>query len=78
MDSQYLESAVNAMRDRGVEFAPGLTARQIDTAEAEHGFHFSPDLRAFLEHALPVGERFPDWRCPGSEFIQDRLVLLCR
>lgn len=73
MDSDYLDSAVSAMRDRGVEFAPGLTARQLGTAEGEHGFRFPPDLRAFLQHALPVGERFPDWRSPRSEFVQDRL-----
>ena len=63
MDPAYLESVVRAMRDRGVEFATGLTASQIATAEAEYGFRFPADLRALLEHALPLGERFPDWRC---------------
>ncbi len=74
MDPNYFDTAVRAMRDRGVEFAPGLTAHQVRTAEAEYGFRFPPDLCAFLEHALPLGERFPDWRSPGSEFIRDRLA----
>jgi len=74
MSPAYLESIVRALRERGVEFATGLSASQIDTAEAEYGFRFPPDLRALLEHALPLGERFPDWRSPGSEFVQDRLA----
>jgi len=74
MDSNYIRSAVTAMRQRGVEFAPGLTRSQIETAEAALGFIFPPDLSAFLECALPLGERFPDWRSPTSEFILDRLA----
>jgi hypothetical protein len=74
MDSDYLESAVKSMRDRGVKFATGLTAEEIAAAEAEHGFRFPSDIRAFLENALPVGERFPDWRSPSTEFIRDRLA----
>ena len=74
MDSKYFETAVKAMRERGVQFAPGLTPSQVETAEAGHGFRFPPDLLAFLEYALPLGERFPDWRSPASEFIRDRLA----
>ena len=74
MNSDYLETAIKAMRDRGVECAPGLTAAEIAAAEVEYSFRFPPDLRAFLEHVLPVGERFPDWRSRSSEFIRDRLA----
>lgn len=74
MDSEYLEIAVRVMRNGGIAFAPGLTAQQIQAAETEHGFNFPPDLRSFLEYALPLGERFPDWRSPSSEFIHDRLT----
>ena len=74
MNSAYLDTAVKALRDMGVACAPGLTAGQIDGAEAEYGFRFPTDLRAFLEYVLPVGERFPDWRSPRSSFIRDRLA----
>jgi hypothetical protein len=30
--------------------------------ENQFSFRFPPDLRAFLQTALPRGERFPDWR----------------
>jgi hypothetical protein len=74
VNAQYLEATVKAMRDQGTQFAPGLTPRQIETAEGEHGFCFPPDLRAFLGHALPLGEDFPDWRSPTSKDIRDRLA----
>jgi hypothetical protein len=74
MDSEYLGAAVKAMREQGIAFAPGLTAGQIEAAEVAHRFRFPPDLRALLEYALPLGERFPDWRLPASEFIRDRLA----
>jgi hypothetical protein len=62
------------MRECGIRFALGLKPRQIEAAEEEHGFRFPPDLRAFLEYALPLGRRFPDWRSPTSEFIRDRFA----
>jgi hypothetical protein len=74
MNSDYLKTAVKTMHDRGVEFAPGLAAREVGAAESEHGFRFPSDLRAFLENALPVGEGFPDWRSPVSQLIKDSLA----
>lgn len=74
LGSEYLGVAVKVMRERGVQFAPGLTPRQIGAAEGEHGFRFAPDLRALLQYALPMGKQFPDWRSPTSDFIRDRLA----
>jgi len=45
-----------------VEFEPGLTDAELRGVENQFGFRFPPDLRAFLQTALPRGERFPDWR----------------
>lgn len=72
-DPDYLEATIDAMRDRGIELAPGLTEEQLGAAESAHGFRFPPDLRAFLGRALPIGDRFPDWRDPTSELILDFL-----
>ncbi len=73
MNPEYLESVARRLRSRGVECAPGLSASEIEDAEAEHGFRFPPDLRALLEYTLPVGERFPNWRLPGSAQIRESL-----
>ena len=46
----------------GVRFAPGLTKTKLDEAEKAYGFQFPPDLREFLAFALPISEKWPDWR----------------
>ena len=56
-----------------VEFDAGLTDAEFDTAQSRYGFRFPPDLRAFLQTALPKGPRFPDWRSGDEAAIRDWL-----
>ena len=74
MNPEYVEAAGRTLRDRGIECASGLTASEFETAEAEHGFRFPPDLRFFLSQVLPVGKGFPNWRSRDSRSIRDRLA----
>lgn len=55
----------------GVAFAPGLTTQEFIAAEARYEFSFPPDLRSFLAFALPIGERFPNWRELDSPYLVD-------
>jgi hypothetical protein len=70
-----LEHCRKALERAGVVFAPGLTDAEVAAAEGRHGFVFPPDLRAWLQHALPVGERFPNWRLPDDPYIASALAL---
>jgi hypothetical protein len=45
-----------------VTFESGLTDREVAQIERKYGFRFPPDLRRFLQTALPKGDGFPDWR----------------
>src|SRR5205823_11090661 len=45
-----------------VEFDEGLSDTEVVAVETRCGFRFPPDLREFLQTALPRGPRFPDWR----------------
>src|SRR5829696_9043834 len=45
-----------------VEFDPNLTDPEVIAVEGRFGFQFPPDLREFLQTALPRGPQFPDWR----------------
>ena len=45
-----------------VEFDNGLTDGEVSAVESRFGFRFPPDLREFLQTALPRGPHFPDWR----------------
>jgi hypothetical protein len=58
---------IDAMKRACIKIAAGLTPSEFAEAEEHFGFRFPPDLRSFLAEALPVGERFPNWRHPQSE-----------
>lgn len=60
---------------RHVEFEDGLSDAEVSAAETRFGFRFPPDLRAFLQTALPSGPRFPDWRSGDETELRDWLDL---
>ncbi len=66
---------VEVLRNTGIEFDAGLTDAEVATAEGRFGFRFPPDLKAFLQTALPVGVRFPNWRSGGESSLRDWLDL---
>jgi hypothetical protein len=59
----------------GVQFETGLSNAEVTAVEERFGFVFPPDLRALLQHALPVGHGFVDWRSSGEEELRGRLDL---
>src|SRR5262249_26515076 len=61
------------LASRGVELTPGLSAAELSAAEERVGCRFPPDLRSFLQTALPSGAGWPNWRVPDSPYIADRL-----
>jgi hypothetical protein len=56
------ERVVGELKDRGIKFDVGLNDEDIGAIERQFDFRFPPDLRAFLQTALPIGDGFPDWR----------------
>ena len=62
MATTIWQHLVEQLRDRAVAFDTGLTDTEVEAAESRFGIRFPPDLRAFLQTALPRGESFPDWR----------------
>ncbi len=66
---------VEQMQERGTVFDIGLTDAEVAIAEARFSFRFPPDLRAFLQTALPKGERFPNWRSDNYGVLQDWIDL---
>ena len=53
---------VELLRQAGIVFSDGLTDVEVERAEAAYSFRFPPDLRTFLQIALPAGDKFPNWR----------------
>lgn len=56
-----------------VNFDAGLSDDEILSTESRFGFRFPPDLRAFLQTAIPCGPRFPDWRSGDETVLRDWL-----
>jgi hypothetical protein len=59
--------------DHRVEFDAGLTNEEVQACEHRFGFRFPPDLRQFLQTALPSGPQFPDWRSGDERALREWL-----
>ncbi|MEM9696648.1 MAG: SMI1/KNR4 family protein [Myxococcota bacterium] len=70
MDSSTLH---RALQRAGVETATGLAGEEVERIEAEFSFLFPPDLRSFLEQAVPVSPGWADWRAPDRDALKKRL-----
>lgn len=57
----------------GVETTTGLNDAEIEQIETEFSFRFPPDLRAFLKQALPVSDRWVNWRASDRDALKERL-----
>jgi hypothetical protein len=66
-DQDYLASVVTSMTRLGVRFTAGLEVDELVGMERTYALQFPPDLGALLQYAVPVGDKFPDWRGPKRE-----------
>jgi hypothetical protein len=66
---------IGELRSIGMEFHAGLSDVEVAGIEGTYGFRFPPDLRAFLQTAMPLGEHsyFPDWRSNNEGVLRDWL-----
>jgi len=58
-----------------VEFDAPLTDAEVDHVETLFSFRFPPDLREFLQTALPVSNGFPNWRDESEASLRERLSI---
>lgn len=73
MAEDYLETLVGNLKLDGVRFATGLTDKEIDDTEKKYGFRFPIDLKALLQYALPVSDKWVDWRNSPEKSLRARL-----
>jgi hypothetical protein len=52
----------------------GLSDAELEAVEAEFGFSFADDHRAFLAAGLPHGRGWPDWRDGDRAELRERLA----
>jgi hypothetical protein len=61
------------LRRHYVEFDEGLTDGEIEHLESTYALKFPPDLRAFLQTALPISEDFAPWRRNHERRLREML-----
>lgn len=62
MDLRSIRQLIEWLDARDVLFERGLSDAEVESLQQTFQFRFPPDLRKLLQYALPLGERFPDWR----------------
>jgi hypothetical protein len=66
MGDESAAACVALLRAEGVRLTEGLNAEELAGIEGRFEFAFSHDHAALLRRAVPVGDRWPDWR-PAEE-----------
>lgn len=75
MDLNYIRLLIDHLDIAGVIFDRGLSDEEVERAESTYGFQFPPDLRKLVQRALPISDRFPNWRRGPIASIRRLLAL---
>jgi hypothetical protein len=62
MTTEQTKRIIQLLTDKGVHFDNGLTDDELSQVETIFDFKFPPDLKLFLQTALPTSDRFVNWR----------------
>lgn len=62
MTTEQARHITRLLTDEGIHFDSGLTNEEILLVEAKFNFKFPPDLKLFLQTALPTSDKFINWR----------------
>jgi hypothetical protein len=69
---------IQLLKNKGIEFAKGLTNDELKSVETNFDFRFPPDLKILLCMELPVSKGFVDWKkaLTSSEYENEVLEVL--
>jgi hypothetical protein len=62
MTTENIENIIQILSQKGVRFEIGLSEEEVLQVEEKFNFKFPPDLKLFLQKALPISENFVNWR----------------
>lgn len=62
MTTEQIKHIIRLLTDKGVHFESGLTDDEVLQVETKFDINFPPDLKLFLQTALPTSDRFVNWR----------------
>lgn len=73
IDHRSIVESIERLKLKGKPFEDGLSDKEIASVESRFGFTFPPELRFFLQTALPTSDYFPNWRSDSVERLQSWL-----
>lgn len=62
MNKQQAEEIIKILISKNVKFADGLTDDEVLKIELTFDITFPPDYKLFIQTALPISDRFVNWR----------------
>jgi hypothetical protein len=62
MEVSQFEQLIEILKNIGIQFVDGLTDEETHKLQDAFTITFPPDLKLFLQLALPISDRFVDWR----------------
>jgi|SRR5579872_5195147 len=62
-----MRDLIHRLREKGIEFADGLSVGELEESQKRYNVRFPPDLAEFLFIALPISKNFPNWRTGFTE-----------
>jgi hypothetical protein len=65
--SSAVRKVIDHLKSQRVIFEPGLTDREVARIEDAFSLRLPPDLKLFLQTALPVTGGFPNWRSESED-----------
>lgn len=73
---QAIQKSIEHLKARRIVFEPGLFDAEVRRIEEAFRCQFPPDLRQFLQTALPVSGGFPNWRSESEDDLRHHFLNL--
>ncbi|RZS34920.1 hypothetical protein EV193_108270 [Herbihabitans rhizosphaerae] len=74
MSSSIITNALHTLEQAGVRLDSGMSDAELDAVQEKFGFRFCRDHRELLATAVPVGERWHDWRRDDEQSLRGALA----
>jgi hypothetical protein len=74
MTQKHIQRLIELLESKRVVFSTGLTNNEFQMINTTFGIEFPPDLKLFLQLALPISDGFAHWRAAINEKEECRMM----
>ncbi len=69
-DNDLIVDSIRRLKAKGTVFEEGLSDAELARVQDRFDFIFPPELRFFLQSALPTTDYYPNWRSDSDDRLQ--------